>query len=98
MIRHDQPSCAVLTYHSLDESGSVISIRPDVFRRQMQTLAANGVKVVPLEDLFAHPGAVAITFDDGFANLADHALPVLEHLGLPATIFVVSGYCGKRNN
>lgn len=52
----------------------------------------------PLAELPDHPSAVAITFDDGFANFAEHALPVLERLSLPATVFVISGYCGKRNN
>jgi peptidoglycan/xylan/chitin deacetylase (PgdA/CDA1 family) len=41
---------------------------------------------------------VAITFDDGFANIAEHALPLLERYSLPATIFVVSKFCGLRNN
>jgi peptidoglycan/xylan/chitin deacetylase (PgdA/CDA1 family) len=91
-------SNAIFTYHSLDESGSVISVRPDMFRRQMEALAASSVEVVPLTKILDRPGAVAITFDDGFGNLADHAVPVLKSLSLPATIFVVSGYCGKRNN
>jgi peptidoglycan/xylan/chitin deacetylase (PgdA/CDA1 family) len=91
-------SNAILTYHSLDPSGSVISVRPEVFRRQMEALAASSVKAVPLNELHRHTGAVAITFDDGFGNLAEHAVPVLTRLALPATIFVVSGYCGMRNN
>src|SRR5689334_5225629 len=89
---------AILTYHSLDKSGSVISVEPSLFHRQMQALVANGIKVAALDKVFEHPGSVAITFDDGFANLCDHALPLLESLGLPATIYVVSGYCGKHNN
>lgn len=89
---------AIFTYHSLDQSGSVISVRPEIFRRQMEALAASSIKVVPLTEILHHPGTVAITFDDGFSNLADHALPVLERLSLTATIFVVSGYCGRRNN
>ncbi|MEO8367682.1 MAG: polysaccharide deacetylase family protein [Candidatus Solibacter sp.] len=76
----------------------MISVAPDLFRRQMESLAESGVKVVPLEAIFDNPGAVAITFDDGFANVAAYATPVLERLGLPATIFVVSGYCGQHNN
>jgi peptidoglycan/xylan/chitin deacetylase (PgdA/CDA1 family) len=90
--------CAIFTYHSLDSTGSVISIRPDDFRRQMETLAASATRVVPLAQILDHPGAVAITFDDGFANFAEHAAPVLERLSLPATVFVISGYCGGRNN
>ena len=89
---------AILTYHSLDETGSVISIRPEVFRRQMESLAANSIKVVPLQQIRQHPEAVAITFDDGFANFADQAVPVLRQLNFPATVFVISGYCGQKNN
>jgi peptidoglycan/xylan/chitin deacetylase (PgdA/CDA1 family) len=90
--------CAILTYHSLDQTGSVISIRPDEFRRQMETLAASATEVVPLSQILNRPGAVAITFDDGFANFADFAVPVLERLSLPATVFVVSGHCGGHND
>jgi peptidoglycan/xylan/chitin deacetylase (PgdA/CDA1 family) len=89
---------AILTYHSLDESGSVISTPPELFRRQMEFLAGSGIPVVPLDEVVARPGSVAITFDDGFCNLLDHALPSLERRRLPATVFVVSDYCGGRNN
>lgn len=89
---------AILTYHSLDESGSVISLRPDSFQSQMTSLAASGRKVVPLPDILKYPGAVAITFDDGFASFAKWALPVLESFSFPATVFVVSGYCGGHNS
>jgi len=37
-------------------------------------------------------GAVAITFDDGYADNASVALPILKRLGLTATFFVASGY------
>ena len=88
----------ILTYHSLDDSESVISIPPSLFRQQMEFLAASGMPVVPLDQALHRPGSVAITFDDGFCNLLDHAVPVLERLRLPATIFVVSEYCGRNNN
>jgi peptidoglycan/xylan/chitin deacetylase (PgdA/CDA1 family) len=41
------------------------------------------------------PRAVAITFDDGFANLYTHALPVLQRHGLKATVYVITGMVGK---
>jgi peptidoglycan/xylan/chitin deacetylase (PgdA/CDA1 family) len=88
----------ILTYHSLDESGSVISTAPDLFRRQMQILASSGIPVAPLNQVLHRPGSIAITFDDGFQNLLEHAIPVLELQRFPATIFIVSGYCGRRNN
>jgi peptidoglycan/xylan/chitin deacetylase (PgdA/CDA1 family) len=89
---------AILTFHSLDDSGSVISISADKFRRQMEFLASSPVPVVPLDEALLHPSCIALTFDDGFRNFLDCALPVLESLRLPATVFVVSGYCGGRNN
>lgn len=89
---------AIFTYHSLDESGSVISTPPDVFRGQMEALAHSGIKVVPLAEITDQTGAVAITFDDAFASFADCAVPVLQRLSLPATVFVVSEYSGGRNN
>jgi peptidoglycan/xylan/chitin deacetylase (PgdA/CDA1 family) len=90
-------SC-ILTYHSLDESGSVISVRPEVFRAQMAFLADAHAPVVPLSEIRSTPGAIAITFDDGFRNFFKHALPVLRQYRFPATVFVVSDYCGGRNN
>src|SRR5271157_5964061 len=89
---------AILTYHSLDDSGSVISIQPALFRRHMEFLAESGVPVVPLDQVLGRPGSVAITFDDGFRNFADWALPVLDRHQLPATIFIVSQYCGQMND
>jgi peptidoglycan/xylan/chitin deacetylase (PgdA/CDA1 family) len=89
---------AILTYHSLDDSGSVISMPPERFRRQMEFLASSSVPVVPLDEALRRPYSVAITFDDGFRNLLDHAVPLLDRLRLPATIFVVSGHCGGSNN
>jgi hypothetical protein len=39
-------SLAILTYHSLDTSGSVVSVAPKAFEAQMDTLAAAGVRGV----------------------------------------------------
>jgi peptidoglycan/xylan/chitin deacetylase (PgdA/CDA1 family) len=89
---------AILTYHSIDNSGSVISVAPELFRRHVYALIASGVPVVPLSEIRARTGSLALTFDDGFRNFAEHALPVLERYHLPATVFVVSGYCGGCND
>jgi peptidoglycan/xylan/chitin deacetylase (PgdA/CDA1 family) len=92
----DLPS-AILTYHSLDDSGSVISTPPEIFRRQIESLAGSGIPLVPIDRVASCPGSVAVTFDDGYRNLAEHAFPVLEQFGVPATVFVVSRYCGLFN-
>ena len=46
---------AILTYHSIDDSGSVISVSPEAFRRQMQMLADSGTPVVPLAEVLRRP-------------------------------------------
>lgn len=38
------------------------------------------------------PRAVALTFDDGYRDVLDAAVPVLRRLGLPATAFLVPGF------
>lgn len=95
------PTRAILTYHSIDDSGSPISVSPETFRAHVRFLASGRVRVVPLDALLALPDdadAVALTFDDGFANFASHALPLLREHGLPATVFVVTNHVGGTND
>lgn len=89
---------AILTYHSIDASGSVISTSPALFRSHMETLSRSGTAIVPLSDIQKRPGSIAITFDDGFANFEEHALPLLRKYEFPATVFLVSGHCGGYND
>jgi peptidoglycan/xylan/chitin deacetylase (PgdA/CDA1 family) len=95
---------AILTYHSLNSSGAVIALPPETFRRQMRSLFDRGIAVVPLETLVAAPGheidgpAAALTFDDGFDDFYQHAFPILGEYRFPATVFLVSGYCGRTND
>jgi len=92
---------AILTWHSIDESGSPISVSEEVFREHVTWLASGRVKVVSLEDLLALPDdadAVALTFDDAFENFATFAAPLLLEQGLPVTAFVVSGAVGRTND
>ena len=91
---------AVLTYHSIDESGSPISVSPDQFARHVEWLAQSAVRVVPLEALRALPAedhAVAVTFDDAFVNFHEVAWPILRAAAFPVTLFVVSGHAGGTN-
>lgn len=96
---------SILTYHSLDDSGSVLSTSPQLFAEQMRILSELDVKVISLEEapgalLNAAAGArfVAITFDDGFQNIFEAGFPVLQRYGFPATVFLVSDYCGRDNS
>lgn len=58
-------------------------------------------RFVPLEGALAQldagtlrPGSLAVTFDDGYADNATVARPILKKHGVPATVFVASGFLG----
>ena len=96
---------AILTYHSIDESGSVLSTSPRRFAEQMGILAELGAEVVSLQELARRMNensragiAVAITFDDGFKNVYEQGLPILRQYRFPATVFLVTDYCGGMNS
>jgi peptidoglycan/xylan/chitin deacetylase (PgdA/CDA1 family) len=93
----DSKKSAIIAYHSLDDSGSNISISPALFRAHLEVLVSSSFKVVPLASVLDEPGSVAITFDDGYRSFLKVALPLLHEYRMPATVFVVSGYCGRYN-
>lgn len=94
----------IVNYHRiLDAPDSLLESEPNVatFRWQMELLA-KCFNVMPLHEALAllHSGrmparAVCITFDDGYRSTHDLALPVLREFGLPATVFVTTGYLGE---
>src|SRR5262245_5513049 len=63
----------------------------------MRILADSGRPVVPLADVCQTPSSIALTFDDGFLNFYEHALPILGRHKFAATLFVVAGRCGLDN-
>ena len=93
---------SVLTYHSLDDSGSVISTDPGWFRRTMERLASSGWRCHDLGEWVAsgRPAVdrgFALAFDDGLATILE-GVDVLARLGLPATIFLVTARVGLEND
>ncbi len=105
-MNHSQNRVSILTYHSIDDSGSVLSVSPEIFRQQMAHLAKEGFEVLTLYEAARRIGAkesfgpksTVITFDDGLKSVHQNARPVLQEYRFPATIFVVTGYCGGYNN
>ena len=88
---------AILIFHRvLPEPDPLLPDVPDVsrFRWQMQLLA-DYFHPLPLDEAAARltagdlpPRTVCVTFDDGYRDNLDFALPVLEEVGIPATVFV----------
>lgn len=95
----------ILTYHRVNDRHphDRLTVAPRAFAAQMQALRESGRPVLSLaralpalqggEPLPAR--AVALTFDDGYADNATDALPILERFGFPAAFFVVTGLMGS---
>jgi peptidoglycan/xylan/chitin deacetylase (PgdA/CDA1 family) len=92
---------AILTYHSIDRSGSPVSVDPQVFRAHHRWLAGGHVRTLLLDDLLALESgtedAVAVTFDDGFLNAREPIARLLDD-GVRVTIFAVTRHVGGQNN
>jgi peptidoglycan/xylan/chitin deacetylase (PgdA/CDA1 family) len=90
---------AIITYHSIDDSGSVISVAPSTFRRHVAWIAGAGVPVVPISEVLSEgcSEGIALTFDDGFLNFADVAWPILRAHAMTATVYVVTDRVGRDN-
>ncbi len=96
----------VLTYHRVDEvaahperSPALLSATPDEFEQQMRYLSAC-CQVISIADLIQilevgrpmPPRTVLITFDDAYTCFDEHAFPILQRYGLPATLFVPTAF------
>ncbi|MDQ3180906.1 MAG: polysaccharide deacetylase family protein [Acidobacteriota bacterium] len=96
----------VLTYHSIDESSSVISTGAATFRGQMKFLKEADFNVISLSNLIKNfsenkklpAKTIVLTFDDGFQNFYATAFPVLAECGFTATVFLVADHCEKYND
>lgn len=99
----------VLCYHhvgtKLPGSWPVFTVPPATFERQIDWLADHGFTGIHAADWLAWMSEgsplpekpVLVTFDDGYADLVDKALPVLEARGFKATMFIVSQRIGDAS-
>jgi peptidoglycan/xylan/chitin deacetylase (PgdA/CDA1 family) len=96
----------VLCYHNVvagDDPASGepgLHMRRDRFARQLEWLARH-YRIVSLREFVARDRTrvsrplAAITFDDAYAGVFEHAVPLLRGLGIPATVFVVAEAAGR---
>lgn len=95
----------IITYHSIDDCGSVISTAPAVFKRQVCALDEAGYEAITLRELVSSleqrsmpAKPIVLTFDDGFRNFYTEAFPTLVDHGYRATVFLVTDFCGRHND
>lgn len=84
----------VLCYHAVsDDWPHALATGPDALERQLAGLLRRGFRPASARDILGNGGhrLLHVTFDDAFRSV-ERALPVLERLGLPATVFACSGY------
>jgi len=100
-----RPGLVVLTYHRIAEPGAgpfydpVISATPESFRAQIDWLRTH-VRILTLDELVAwvETGSPArelvalVTFDDGYRDNFDVAVPILRAGNVPATFFIPTAF------
>ena len=95
----------ILMYHRIGDPGCDpwrLAVRPEHFAEHLKVLMRNarpiGLRRLAQElgEGTLKPGAVAVTFDDGYANNLYEAKPLLERHEVPATVFVTSGMVGRE--
>lgn len=97
----------VLMYHRVLPAGAdtfsspSICVTPEAFARQM-TFLRRHFRVLSIAELADHlesgrelpSGSCVVTFDDGWRDNFEHALPILRETQVPAVIFVATDYIG----
>lgn len=95
-----------LSYHIIDRAiHDDIAISQEAFEAQLDYLREHGYRALSLAQAIddidgrqeALPRSVLLTFDDGYADNVQVALPLLHKYGMRATLFVISAYVGQNN-
>lgn len=102
-----RPGVRILMYHrvTMAKEFDQLTVTPVRFAEQMSILAAAG-NVISLETAVDQLSAgeslaansVVITFDDGYLDNLEHALPILERYQLPAAIFITSDFAAQNTS
>ena len=102
------PLPVVLMYHSVasPRNGTDLyglHVEPDHFREQIK-LIADYYRIISIQELAdrlnrgrLRPNSFVVTFDDGYANNLSRAAPILQEFDAPATLFLCSGFVGRRS-
>jgi peptidoglycan/xylan/chitin deacetylase (PgdA/CDA1 family) len=94
----------VLCYHRISDvyADPRLCVTPSRFAEHLEVLRqyARPTRLQQLSQALSHKSlpdrSVVVTFDDGYADNLHNAKPLLERYGIPATVFVITGYIGRE--
>jgi peptidoglycan/xylan/chitin deacetylase (PgdA/CDA1 family) len=93
----------ILMYHKLDlEKADMLTVRVKDFEAQLEYLLGKGYQFASIRQLLSNPDNIppktlVLTFDDGYQNNVELALPVLKRLRLTACVFLPIQFVGQHN-
>ena len=86
----------VLCYHAVSPRWTAdLSVTPEAFERQLELLVGRGYRGATFHEAVSAPPSertMAVTFDDAYLSVLELGKPILDALGLPATVFVPTDY------
>lgn len=95
----------VLNYHRVDSGiRHSLVVPPEEFKKQMQYLHDEGYHTITLDELYEYvtkgtqlpDKPVLITFDDGYIDNYQYAMPILKEYNMKATLFMITGSIGEN--
>jgi peptidoglycan/xylan/chitin deacetylase (PgdA/CDA1 family) len=100
----------ILLYHSVSDEAPPwirpLSVTPKAFSRQVELVRGSGATALSVGEYASILGGrgslperpVVVTFDDGFADFREQALPALQRADVPVTLFVTTGFLEGLSN
>jgi peptidoglycan/xylan/chitin deacetylase (PgdA/CDA1 family) len=91
--------------HPADRVGTELTVSPGQFEEQLAYLKAHGIAAISVAQMENRlrlgqslERTVVLTFDDGYADQYEYAVPLLRRYGDSATFYIVTGNVGRRRH
>jgi peptidoglycan/xylan/chitin deacetylase (PgdA/CDA1 family)/O-antigen ligase len=89
--RRGSGDVAILLYHRVHAGTGEISLPREAFEEQIARVAEHERVLTLDQAVDGDDGGVVVTFDDGYRDFHEHALPILVRHGVPATLYLATG-------
>jgi peptidoglycan/xylan/chitin deacetylase (PgdA/CDA1 family) len=93
----------ILFYHRVSDDRDELAVPPRRFAEQMEALASEGLRAVPVSEVARLLAAgetptdvIGLSFDDAYLDVAEHGGSVLDRLGFRASVYVATGVTDGR--